>query len=184
MSTQFGITVTRSGARALLHEPRAHRLADRDDAVGATQVPASRARAATATTAGLSIRPSRTAVSGKTSCDDDDERHAEAARDDQRDVADHRRVRHREDDVGPLARERRRAATERGTSRSSARAATAGAARTPSSARGRSSTPSRTSRPAGAFAQRPRDDRHVEVAREVAAQIARAAGRSPRRPAR
>ena len=38
VSTQFGITVIRSGARPLRHEPLAHPLADRDDVVGALEV--------------------------------------------------------------------------------------------------------------------------------------------------
>ena len=38
VSTQFGITSIRSGARALLLEAQLHRLADRDDPVCATEV--------------------------------------------------------------------------------------------------------------------------------------------------
>ena len=67
-----------------------------------------RARAGGRRASGFSSRFSSTAISGKTSWLIDDERHAEAARDDERDVADHRRVGHAEDDVGPRRRERPR----------------------------------------------------------------------------
>ena len=102
MSTQFGITTIRSPSRALRLEPLAHRLADRDDAVGALEVEADREPQRSDHDARLSSRFSSTATSGKTSWLIDDERRAEPARDEQRDVGDHRRIGHAEHDVGPL----------------------------------------------------------------------------------
>ena len=159
------------GARALRHEPLAHRLADRDDAVGAAQVRVARARATTARTTRFSIRPSCDRRLREHVLRHDDERHAEAARDDQREVADHRRVRHREHDVGPLLRERdaQRLGEER-------RVVQRAQPQPAPLERGRAHADDLDAvahLAAGAAHSRSvaRDDRHVEVARELAAQL-------------
>ena len=86
---------------ALLREPRAHRLADRDDAVGPAQIGADDAAAPRRD--GFSSRPSRSAISGNTSWLITSNGAPEAPGDDDPDVTDDRRVGHAEDEVGPLA---------------------------------------------------------------------------------
>ncbi len=104
VSTQFGITRRRSGRRALLLEARAHRLADRDDAVGAPEVEADEPAQQAHQRAVLEpLQLDRDL--GEHVLADDDERDAVAPRHEQRDVGDDRRVGHAEDDVGTRAAE-------------------------------------------------------------------------------
>ena len=62
-----GSRVIRSGGAPFVDQPLAHRLADRDDAVGALEVEADRAPQQRRRATGFSSRSSSTAISGKTS---------------------------------------------------------------------------------------------------------------------
>ena len=99
-STQFGITTIRSARCALRDEPGAHRLADRDDAVGPPQV---RAHDPPERSDRHWIRESPELLCRfrEHVLADDDERHAEATGHRETDGADHRRVGHAEHDVRP-----------------------------------------------------------------------------------
>ena len=94
------------GRRALLLEAQLHRLADRDDAVGPSEVerdePPERAE-----DDGVLEPLDALRDLGEHVLADDEERDAEPARDEQPDVADDGRVGHAEDEVGPLPTERR-----------------------------------------------------------------------------
>ena len=91
--------------RALLGEPRPHRLADRDDAVRALEVEPDRV-AQSSDDDGV-VQPLQLDRDlGEDVLADHDERRAEPARDEQRNVRDHGRIGHAQDDVGPLGAER------------------------------------------------------------------------------
>ena len=105
VSTQFGITRSRSGGAPFASQPLAHRLADGDDPVGAPQVgadePAEHADdggVAEPVELGRDLREDVLA--------DDEHGHAEAAADRDAEVADDRRVGHAEDEIGSRAAQR------------------------------------------------------------------------------
>ena len=92
--------------RALVHQAQLHRLADRDDPVGATQIEPHE----------LAQRSEHERVLepldalgdlGEDVLADDEQRDIEPPRDDEPDVPDDRWVGHAEDEVGPLAAQRR-----------------------------------------------------------------------------
>ena len=88
------------GRRALLLEPLAHRLPDRDEPVRAAQVDAD--EHAQQAHQRRVLQPLQLHCNlGKHILADDDERRPIAARDDERNVGDDGRIRHAEDDVGP-----------------------------------------------------------------------------------
>ena len=93
--------------------PRSRRRGRR----GGDRAPTSRRSAATRT--GCSSRLSALRDLGEDVLADDEQRHVEASRDGERDVADDRRVGHAEHEIGPLAAERSRGPCRRGSSRSS-----------------------------------------------------------------
>ena len=102
----------RSGGAPFRLEPLLHRLADRDDAVGAAQVEA-RQRPSSADEHRVLEPLQLDRDLREDVLADHDERHAEAPRDEQSDVADDRRIGHAEDDVGPSAAQGRSAARPR-----------------------------------------------------------------------
>ena len=93
------------GRRPLVLEPQLHRVADRDDAVGALEVerdePTKRAQENRLLE---SLHP--LGDLGEDVLADDEQRHTEAARDDERDVPDDGRIGHAEDQVRPLPAQR------------------------------------------------------------------------------
>ena len=94
------------GGSALLLEPQLHRVADRDDTVGTAEVerdePAQRSEHERLLEALHALGDL-----GEDVLADHEQRHAEAPRDDEADVADDGRIGHAEDEVGPRAAERR-----------------------------------------------------------------------------
>ena len=94
-----------SGRGALVHEAELHRLADRHDAVGPAQV--ERDELAQGADDERVLQPLHALRDlGEDVLADDEERHAEAPRDDEPDVADDGWVGHAEHEVGPLSTER------------------------------------------------------------------------------
>ena len=180
-STQFGITTTLPGSRALLGEPRAHRLADRDDAVGALEVEAD--RVAQRCDDDRVVEPLQLDRDlGEDVLADHDERRAEPAR---RRAAQRRRSRAgrsctaRRRDARHGARSR---ATARGTSSSSSRAARGAAGRTRSTRRGRSRRRRGAPSPVR-FPGRPPSRPSRRSPRPAPRRAATAAAPSPRPPA-
>ena len=167
---------------ALLLEPQLHRLADRDHAVGAPEVerdePPQRAHDERV------LQPlERSAISGKTSWLMTSSGTPNRRATSEPDVADDRRVGHAEDEVGPLAAERRQhgVAEVAGVVRRAQVELRALVGR-----RAHADDPHAVPHLLGGQVvpvQVARDDRDVVVVGERLAELGRAAAPSPRRPA-